>query len=97
MRNSISMASSTKTTGNGASAHHSGVTSVLMLTAPEAWLDQAACAPYQAMTEQQTSPITSPTHSKTHASRLGTACNRMSTRMCWPWRSSHGATHIVIR
>ena len=34
MRNTISIASSTNTAGNGASDHHSGVTSVLMLTAP---------------------------------------------------------------
>ena len=34
MRNTISIASSTNTTGSGDNHHHSGVTSVLMLSAP---------------------------------------------------------------
>ncbi|MCY1553952.1 hypothetical protein D9M68_904860 [compost metagenome] len=39
----------------------------------------------------------SPIHSSDHASFFGSACSRMSTRMCWPWRSSQGATHMVSR
>ena len=97
MRNSISMASSTNTMGSGASDHHSGVTNVLMFSAPLAKLAHAACVPYQAMKRQQARPIVSPTHSRCQARRLGMACSRMSTRMCWPWRSSQGATHIVSR
>ena len=38
MRNSISMDISANATGNGAKLHHSGVTRVLMLKAPEAML-----------------------------------------------------------
>jgi hypothetical protein len=36
IRKTISMDSSTNATGSGANAHHSGVTRVLMFTAPEA-------------------------------------------------------------
>ena len=37
-----------------------------------------------------------PSIRSSQASRGGSARSTMSTRMCWPWRSSQGATHSVI-
>ena len=49
------------------------------------------------MNAQQAKPMMSPSHSKYQASRGGRAVSRMSTRMCWPRRSSQGATSTVVR
>src|SRR3972149_5984947 len=42
-------------------------------------------------------PIRSPAHSRYHPMRAGTARSRISTRMCWPCRSSQGAESSVSK
>ena len=97
MRNSISRDSAKKATGSTLSSHHSGVTSVLIDTEPAVKLASAARAPYQVIRRQQVRPRKSTAHSKIQPSRFGTARRTMSTRMCCPRRSSHGAVSMVTR